>query len=451
MNLAQTLSHYVHKFRFEALPSPVIHEAKRRVIDSLGCALAAFNTRPGRITRKIAETGLGRARVIGTRLKTTPSLATFANSSLIRYWDYNDTYLSKEPAHPSDNLGALLAVVQSEHKTGKDFISALIIAYEIQCRLCDAASLRTRGWDHVTYGAFSVALGVGKLMNMPVDQLVHALGLSGVDSAALRQTRVGEISDWKASAFANTARNAVFACELARMGMTGPSAIFEGEKGFHRLVSGPFKLAALGGGNLPFKILETYIKFYPVEYHAQAAVEAALRLVPRVMNFNRIEKIDVDTYDVAIEIIVRDPEKWNPKSRETADHSLPYVIARSLLDGQMTLRQFSEKKIRDSAVLQLMKKIHIREDKKMSRAYPKTLPCRIRIQEKGAELLEELVEIPRGHYMNPMSDEEVEEKFIQLTAPFISKSKQKQALELVWNLERIRNWDQLMDTLVVEK
>ncbi len=449
MTLARKLAHYAHSLKFNHLPKEAVLEVKRRVIDSLGAAVSAFHSEPGKITREISKSGNGNSTVIGTRIKTSMPLATFANGSLIRYWDYNDTYLSKEPAHPSDNLGAILSVAESEKSSGRDFITAAVLAYEVQCRLCDAASLRTRGWDHVTYGSFSAACGAGYLMRLTEEKLEHALGIAGVAGMALRQTRVGEISHWKAPAFANAARNAVFACELAKLGMTGPAPIFEGEKGFHKLVSGPFNLRTLGGAKTPFKILESYIKYYPVEYHAQAAVEAAIRLRPRLRSIANIQKIEVDTYDVAVEIIVKDPEKWKPKSRETADHSLPYIIARSLLDGKMTLNQFSDSKIHDPAALRLMAKMKIREDNKMTRAYPSTLPIRIKIWEKGAEPVEETVDIPRGHYKNPMTDREVEEKFLRLTHPFLSSSQQENILDFVWTLERQNNLNHLMKELTV--
>src|SRR5207247_2346374 len=138
-------------------------------------------------------------------------------------------------------------------------ITAILLAYELQCRLCDAASIRKRGWDHVTYGAFSTALLAARLMDLPPGETLHALALAGVNSASLRQTRVGQLSMWKGCAFAHAARTGVFAATLARHGMTGPSEIFEGEMGFWKQVSGPFELQALGGGEVPFKILDTSI------------------------------------------------------------------------------------------------------------------------------------------------------------------------------------------------
>lgn len=452
-NLAKQLSHYACTLRFQDLPSEVIREAKRRVIDSLACAISAFDSAPGRITRKIAEkarAAQGGATLLGTRMKVFPPLASFANGTLIRCWDYNDTYLSKEPAHPSDNLSAVLAVTESESRSGRDLITALVLAYEIQCRLCDAQSLRAKGWDHVTYGAFSVAASAAKLAGLSPNQIVHALGIAGVANVALRQTRVGEISLWKACAFANVARNALVACELAKSGMTGPAPIFEGEKGFERLVSGPIRIGQMGNKKNRFKILKTYIKFYPVEYHAQAAVEAALRLAPRISHLQKIDRIEIHTYEAAVSIIGQDPEKWRPKSRETADHSLPYVVARSLMDEEMTLEQFTDEKICDPKGVRLMKKIRVVEDKKMTREYPAALPCRIRIHEKGREVLEETVDLPRGHFKNSMTDDEVADKFFTLTAPYFPRTRQERTLEMLWKLERLNRLDELVRLLTVK-
>ena len=165
-NFAQQLSRYSINLQYTNLPSEVVHEVKRRVIDSLGCALAAFHSEPGQIARKVAEGGSGGATLLGTRTRASVSSAAFANGTLVRYFDFNDTYLSKEPAHPSDNIASLLAASEENGRSGRDLITAIVLAYEIQCRLCDAASLRARGWDHVTYGAFSVVCGVGKLMGL---------------------------------------------------------------------------------------------------------------------------------------------------------------------------------------------------------------------------------------------------------------------------------------------
>ncbi|HLV81433.1 MAG TPA: MmgE/PrpD family protein, partial [Chthonomonadaceae bacterium] len=164
-NLAERLSAYAAGLRYEDLTSEAVHEAKRRLLDTLGCAMGSFESEPATIARKLAATVQSDfpATVIGTDRQTSPEMAAFANGVMFRYLDYNDTYLSKEPAHPSDNFAAVLAVGEPQGSSGKEIITAAVLAYEIQCRLCDAASIRARGWDHVTYGAFSTSLAAGKL------------------------------------------------------------------------------------------------------------------------------------------------------------------------------------------------------------------------------------------------------------------------------------------------
>jgi len=212
--------------------------------------------------------------------------------------------------------------------------------YEVQCRLCDAASLRARGWDHVTYGAISTALLSGKLLGLSAEQLRHALALAAIPNVALRQTRSGELSMWKGCAFANAARNGVFAALLAGEGVTGPWEVFEGEFGFWKQVAGPFALPPLAGvtGD-DWMILQTYIKFWPVEYHAQSAVDAALQLRSKI-DITQIERIEIASFDAAVDIIGKDPEKYRPRSRETADHSMPYCVAIALTGRRRHCRAF---------------------------------------------------------------------------------------------------------------
>ncbi len=330
--IAEKLAIWSHQLRYEDLPQPVVHEVKRRVIDSIGCAFGAYANAPARIVRDLAAEWANAhksARVIGSSHQTTPDLAAFASGTMVRYLDYNDTYLSKEPAHPSDNIPAALAVAEARHCSGKDLITSIVIGYEIQCRLCDAASLRAHGWDHVNYGNFSVACLASRLLGLSVEQTVHAVGIAGVAHNAMRQTRAGTLSEWKACAFANAARNGVFAALLAEKGLSGPSPIFEGVFGFWKLLSGEFTLAPFGGGGQPFKILDTHIKFFPVEYHAQSGVDAALKLREKLVGNglcavpDDIAEINVQTFDACVDIIAGEPEKWNPTTRETADHSLP--------------------------------------------------------------------------------------------------------------------------------
>src|SRR5438876_3923457 len=247
--LADRFAKYSCQLRYDDVPGPVVHEAKRRFIDSFATAVGAMDADAFAIAKRCAlrvQATPGASLLGGGR--SSPEWTTFVNGLLIRYLDYNDTYLSLEPAHPSDNLAAVLAVGEMAGATGQDLITAAVLAYEIQCRLCDAASLRKHGWDHVTYGAISSAIAACKLLRLDERQTTHAIGIAGVCNGALRQTRAGEMSMWKGCAFANAARNGVFAALLVAEGMTGPAPIFEGELGFMRLLTRTnFEVARMGG------------------------------------------------------------------------------------------------------------------------------------------------------------------------------------------------------------
>src|SRR5438477_384057 len=284
--LANRLADYAHRLRFEDLPASVVHETKRRFIDSLATAVGAMDAEAYAIAKRCAlrVQGQSGATLLGGG-HSSPEWATFVNGLLIRYLDYNDTYLSLEPAHPSDNLAAVLAAGDMAQAGGRELITAAVLAYEVQCRLCDAASLRKHGWDHVIYGALSSTLAACKLLRLDAVRTKHAVGLAGVCNVALRQTRAGELSMWKGCAFANAARNGVFAALLAAEGMTGPAPIFEGELGLMKLVlRTEFTVAPMGGeaGGSDLMLPKTYIKFWPVEYHAQSAVEAIMNLRPQI-------------------------------------------------------------------------------------------------------------------------------------------------------------------------
>lgn len=463
--IAERLAEYSRSLSYPHLPASVVHEVKRRVLDSLGCAVGAWTAEPSRIARRIAQSVKipNGATLWGTTHKTLPDLAAFANGALVRYLDFNDTYLSKEPAHPSDNIAAALAAGETAHASGKQVIEAIALAYEVHCRLCDAAALRPRGWDHVTYGPFTAALTAAKVWKLSHAQTVQAVNLAGVANVALRQTRVGDLSMWKACAFSNAARNGVFAARLAQQGMTGPSPIFEGEKGFMKLVSGPLDLAAFGGEGrsrreqeeCPFKILETYIKHYPVEYHAQTAVEAALIVREELLkaegpqSLAGITEVELGSYDVAIEIIGRDEEKWRPRTRETADHSFPYCVAVALLDGTVALRSFGPKRLGDPALHAVMQKIRVVEQQEFIGWYPQAMPTRVTVRTAAGKEYVKQVDFPLGHPRNPMSDREVEEKFHRLVSGKLARAKAGKVIDLVWKLETLKDVGVLMPLLKV--
>ena len=267
---------------FRDLTPTVIHAIKQRFIDTIGCALGAFSTEPAVITRRIASNVQSSfsAGILGTRVKSSAELAAFANGAMIRCLDFNDDYFGKDGPHPSDTIGAVLAAADAVHADGKTLITGIAVAYEFLCTLVDAVSLRDKGWDYVTCTAPAAALGAAKVFKLSEEIMPHAFGLAMVPNCALGQTRAGELAMWKGLASANACRNGVFACMLAREGVTGPSDPVEGKRGLWKLVTGSFDLASLGEEPLRAEIV--YLKNWPVLYSAQLAVQAAIALREKV-------------------------------------------------------------------------------------------------------------------------------------------------------------------------
>jgi 2-methylcitrate dehydratase len=459
--LAHRLADYACTLHFEDLSPVVVHEVKRRVLDSLGCALGAWSEEPCVIARKVASEFSSRqgSTIIGTTHKAPPDWTAFANGCAIRYFDYNDTYLSKEPAHPSDNISAALAIAESVGAAGQDLITAIALAYEVQCRFCDAASIRARGWDHVTYGTFSTALACARLMNLDPNQTRHAVNIAGVAGAAMRQARVGELSHWKGVAFATAARHGVFSALLVRAGMTGPGPIFEGQMGFEKQlgvslgnVGEKFAVPVSKTENGPAAmILNTSIKYWPAEYHSQSAIEAALFLRKEISDLAEIKSMTIESHDASVDIIGSEPEKWRPNTRETADHSLPYITAIALIDGEVTNKQFEPERFRDPEVWKFLESVSVKRNAKLSAMYPGVVANIVHVDLVGGRRLTKRVDYPLGHARNPLKDSEVEGKFLVLVVPAIGEKRAKNIVDLVWKLDEAANVDQLVKALEMPK
>jgi 2-methylcitrate dehydratase len=459
--LARQLADYACALRFEDLSNEVVHEAKRRVIDSLGCALGAWEEEPCAIARKVASDFSAKhgSTIIGTDHKAPPDWAAFANGCCIRYFDYNDTYLSKEPAHPSDNISAALAVAESVGADGRELISAIALAYEVQCRFCDAASIRARGWDHVTYGAFSTALAAAHLMKLDPIKTRHAVNIAGVAGAAMRQARAGELSHWKGVAFANAARHGVYSALLARAGMTGPGPIFEGQMGFEKQLgvslgnvaekfAVPFEKTGEGPASM---ILHTSIKFWPAEYHSQSAIEGALALRKEIGNPSKIKQVVIESHDAAVDIIGSEPEKWKPETRETADHSLPYITAVALIDGEVTEKQFQSERFKDPTIWKFLENVKVERNAELSSLYPDAVANIVHIDLADGRRLTKRVDYPIGHAKNPLKDSQVEQKFRALVKPMLGSECARRIIDIVWKLDEAKNVDELIRTCVMEK
>ena len=456
-SLAHQLADYACALRFEDLSKEVVHEVKRRVIDSLGCALGAWKEEPCAIARKVASefSAKNGSTIIGTNHKAPPDWAAFANGCAIRYFDYNDTYLSKEPAHPSDNISAALAVAESVGAGGRELIAAIALAYEVQCRFCDAASIRARGWDHVTYGTFSTALAAAKLMKLDPKNTRHAVNIAGVAGAAMRQARVGELSHWKGVAFATAARHGVFSALLARAGMTGPGPIFEGQMGFEKQLgvslgnvgekfAVPFAKNDEGPASM---ILRTSIKFWPAEYHSQSAIESALLLRQQIGKAVEVKSMTIESHDASVDIIGSEPEKWKPETRETADHSLPYITAVALIDGEVTEKQFQPERFKDPKIWKFLEKVKVERNAELSALYPDAVANIVHVELADGRRLTKRVDYPLGHAKNPLKDSQVEGKFNALVEPVLGQERAKKILNLAWKVDEAKNVDELMQAM----
>jgi 2-methylcitrate dehydratase len=454
MTVAEELAEYAFSIKFSDIPENIVHESKKRIIDALGCGIGAFSADPVKFSRKIAQKALVKdgSTLLGTRRKSTPDIASFVNGIMVRYFDYNDTYLSKEPAHPSDNLGTCLSVANSEGANGKDLLLSVALAFEIQCRLCDVADIRHRGWDHVCYGLVSTALSSGRLMELNPKQLTQSVNIALNSHIAMRQVRAGELSMWKGCSFANAGRNGVFSALLAREGMTGPSPIFEGEMGFFKQVSGPFKINTedFGGRKGSFKIGETYLKYFPAEIHSQSAIWAALEARKEIGNLNEIVSVEIASHEAGYTILGRDPEKWAPATKETADHSLPYIVSMALLEGKLDNSTYSPKKFKDPKILDFLKKVTVVEDKDLTAMYPEGVANRITVTLASGKVISKQVNYHKGHPKNPMSDLDVEKKFRTLTKRQFSENQARRALEMLWSLDKLNDVSKLFSALVVK-
>lgn len=420
---------------FADLPLETVHECKRRLIDTVACALGAYDEPLSKMARALAKrySGTPAASVWGCTWQTTPEAAAFANGVMLRFLDISDQYRVKSGGHPSDVIAGVLAVGEAMHADGAAVINAVTLAYDVYCSFCEAVDINSKGWDQPVYAGLACTLGAGKLLHLSREQMGNAVSLSLTPNMALFQTRHGELSSWKGCAAANASRNGVFAAFLAQDGFTGPTAVFEGKSGLWDIV-GRFDWQVSIGRGAPHRVTRTNMKCFPICYHGQSAVWAALEIRARV-RAQDISQITIETYRNAIEMMGDDPTRWAPKTRETADHSLPYVVAIALLDGEVTSQSFSGERLLDPAVVKLMRKVKINENAEFSAQYPESAWCRLRIRTVSGEDVVTEARYPKGHINNPMDDKDLEAKFRDLFRAYGDESQCEAALRGLWNLE----------------
>ena len=439
--IVEQLSVYASALRYEDLPREVVHQAKRLIVDTIGCALGGCASEPATIARDIAGsvTSTQPATVMVSGQRTSPDLAAFANGVMIRFLDYNDGYTSTgESGHPSDSIAAVLAIAELVHRPGRDVIAATVVAYEVFCRICDEADLKPLGFDHVTVGGMASTAAAARLLGLPEKKIAEAFNLGIAPNIALYQTRIGSVSMWKGCAYANASRNAVFAAMLAARGMTGPSPIFEGPGGYFTAVTrAPFQLAALGGRQHPFKIMECSIKRYPLGQYSQTVVQAALEVRGKILSTDDIDEVRIETLSTAIRLMAGDADKWQPATRETADHSMPYTVAVALIHGTVAAHHFDDEYLRDPKIRALTQRVKVEVSEEANRRMPEAMLCQLTLVMKAGATHTAVVDYHKGHYRNPMSDDEVEEKFRKLAQNALTPSQADRLLERLWKLDEL--------------
>jgi 2-methylcitrate dehydratase len=451
--LADRLAAYANNLRYDDIDDATVERVKSHVIDTLGCGIAAFDERPVRVCREIALAPAGGvSSVIGTKRRATPDLASFANGAAFRYYDLNDVYVGRFAGHPSDHIAACLAVAEAERASAAELITAIVLAYEINCRLIDVLDIGSRGWDPPVLSLPAVALAAGKLMKLSPDRLIQAVNIAVNDHIAMGQTRAQTNSDWKGLADAEAGRNAVFAATLARGGITGPAPIFEGRKGFFQLVSGSsdVDVDTFGRRGVPFRIHQCGMKPYPAVVYAQTAIAAGIAVAKEVGNLDGIATIEIATTRRGYQQAGSDPEKWTPANRDTADHSLPYITARAMFDGDIDNDSYEPAKLRDPRILAFIRKITVNEDATLTaRTGASTVPTRITaIFADGRRIVREVDDVP-GFVGRPMSRADVERKFRGNVGKRWPQQRTDAILKALWALDQTKDLSRLLNKLSV--
>jgi 2-methylcitrate dehydratase len=396
---------------FDSLSNDVVDATRVRIADAVGCALSGRDTEAGRLTWGVATTAPSqRGRVLGRRSETSLESAALCNTAMIRCEDLNDSYNDVGSGHPSDLIGTALTIGAHAGVDGATLISTVSGAYDALCGMFDHTRIGRVVWDQGTALGPVAAAVAGRLLGLDRRQVGHAVSMSAVSSMSVRQTRQGQLSVWKNIATAFAAKGAVTATLLAAAGAEGPDQPFVGKRGVGVPLFPDAGVPELAKG----AIVRTNLKFIPCCYHAHVCVELAARARAEV-DIDRISRIVVSTYDKAYTGLAAEPEKWRPTTAATADHSMAYVIASTLLDGGLTHESFRAERLTSPQVATLMDRIEAVEDPAMTSAFPEVAAARMEVYIDGAApVFTDVVNHPLGHHKRPGSSADLESKFINL-------------------------------------
>lgn len=432
------LAAFVADAKFEDLSADAAEQLKVRVLDTIGVAIGALDAEPVVAIRGLVDDlgGAPASTLIGGG-KTSPDRAAFFNSALSRYLDFMDSYLAKgETNHPSDNFGAVFAAAESVGANGRELLTAFAVAYQVHARLSDVAPVRAKGFDHTTQGAYAAAAAAAKALRLSPEQIANAIAIAGTANNALRVTRTGNLSHWKGLAYPQVSKEGTFAALLASRGITGPEAVFEGNKGFKESIAGPFEID-WSAEDLE-RVRRTIIKKHNAEIHSQSALDAA-QDIRRQAGFKAgaIQEVRLRTFDVAYSIIGggEEGDKRTVRTKEEADHSLPWMLAVVLLDGELNPAQYAPERIVADDVQQLMGKVHIAPDESFSARFPDEMPAELTVTLTDGTVLRAERSSYEGFHDNPLRWEGARRKFDALTEPFTTSELRDEIAEVVRDLE----------------
>jgi 2-methylcitrate dehydratase len=417
-------------------PDDALHAAKRMLLDSVGCALGSYRERVPTIIRGVSgrRAKPSGARVFGGGARLQPDAAVFANSVMIRFLDYNDTYgAAAGVGHPSDYIPAAMAQFGTEEIPGELALRAILAGYEVFCRLTDATRLGVERIDHVLNGAVASAAAAAVANGLSREHTGHALALAVTANLSLQATRLGELSMWKGCAAGNACRNGVYAAELAAAGITGPDSPFTGRGGLFQVTGEEPDMTPLQAGGRP-AIGRCHVKRFPSGYFSQGAIEAALAVRP-ALGGRVPAAVEVGTFEFGKRVMAGDDQKWHPATRETADHSIPYVVACALARGQVRHDDLDESRLGDPAIRRLLDVLTVEVDPECMAAWPEACMNRVTVRFADGGEQTQAVRYYRGHAENPMSDGELEEKFRDQAGSVLTAADEDALVKAIWRLD----------------
>jgi len=447
--VAEDMARWIVALRYEQLPANVVAAAKRVLFDTLGCALGGVSAAPVRMAEQVVtlQGGNPQATAIGLGRKVSCDQAAFLNGMALRYLDYNDYAALGRPHHPSINVAPALAVAEMQRLGGKDLLLGIVTGYEVQVRLRDAIGARGRdGWDGTSITAqYSAASAAGKLLGLDATKLANALAIAGSNANTLAEVRRGaELTPAKGSAEPIAARNGTFAALLARAGLSYPLTIIEGEGGYAKMVAGPLNEDILRRRTGDFEILKSSIKLWPSVGTAQAPIAAASEIY-RQKPASEIAAITIALSDFAYGQQQAMPKEIN--TREHADHSVRYLVARTLLDGNVTVDDFAESRFRDPRALALIEKMVLRSEPALP---DNSLGANIEARLASGQVLKANVPIPPGDMRNPADDAKLATKFLALSEKVLGPERARKAVGIIRSVETMTDLGTLVGAVSVQ-